>query len=58
MFNFDWIMAQNLSDISLKKSSLGQVSNSGLIVAQNYTSLYLRIHSKKFFQTLQHDRVQ
>ena len=30
----------------------------GLILAKNYASLYLRIGSKSFFQTLQHDREQ
>ena len=34
------------------------MGNFGLIVAQHYTGLYLRICSKGFFQTLQPDRVQ
>ena len=34
------------------------MGNFDLIVAQTYASLHLRIHSKDFFQMLQHDRVQ
>lgn len=38
--------------------SFGQTGNFGLILAQNYASLYLRICYKDFFQTLLHDRAQ
>ena len=34
------------------------MGNFGLIVAQHYISLYLRIFSKDNFETLQHDREQ
>ena len=35
-----------------------QIYNFGLFVDQNYRSLYLRILSKEFFQTLKDDRIQ
>ena len=34
------------------------MGNFGLNMAQNCASLYLRMHSKDFFQTLQYDKAQ
>ena len=49
---------QNSSELFKKNSHLDQMGNFGLIVAKNYASLYFRICTKDFFQTLHYDRAQ
>ena len=42
----------------MRSKNLFPADNFGPIFAQNYSSLYLRIHSKGFSQTQEHDRAQ
>ena len=53
-----WVEKTQWSEIFQKFFFMGQMSNFAPIVAQDYGSLYLRVYSKDFFQTLQNDKVQ